>query len=215
VAIIEANDEIARYSGTHFETREVVQPDPGNQSFMLSASGEIGLVSASTEICATPACVAKLGEMRWFDAEGPKGQLTTVQRPIEFHAFDNGMMLVRAALVDGPFDEEVELPAPKLLLVDALGQIHAEWAHDPQLSEFPRTARLEDGRLLVHLTNGSFDVSMHESEVVVVDGQAGTIEAYDKAMWPANFLEVDATGRRIVLSYVFSGEVGLAWGEAN
>lgn len=202
---------VVRSSGPDYASTETVLPsDPANVVLELSAGGSFGSAGGETDICATPACASNLHVLRRFGPDGALPEWLGSSPWRVAQVFDDGTMLTVGAPVEGPFDSDVELPAPRLLMFDADGSVLDEWPADD--AHDVNGVALADGRVVVALS--SYEVV---DELVVADPEAGTITAYpdyDAHTRGAGSLYVDALGKRIAMAYHAAVDSnGVAWGE--
>jgi hypothetical protein len=211
IYVIEGEGEVLRISGPDYATREAVLPvDPANVALRLSPSGTYGSATGETQTCATPSCASMLQALHRFGPEGPLDPLVGTSPWKVVHIYEDGTVLTTGAPVEGPFDSEVALPEPRLLLLAPDNTVLAERGVDP--SHTPNGVTLADGRAMVSLS--SFDVS---DDLLIVDPVGATIEPYpdyDAASLGAGSLYVDALGRRVAMRYHAAiNDEGVAWGE--
>ncbi len=209
VYVLDEQGEFARISGPAFATHEVVlTADSANERFRLSSSGEYGAATGETDVCATPACASRLFALRRFGPDGPLPPLLGTEDWGIAQVLDDGAVLALGAPVDGPFDTEVTLPKPRLLLIDGDGAVLAE--HPAHPAQIAHAVALADGRIVVALG------SINDDELLVVDPAEATIEPYpgfDTTTLDIHSIDVDALGRRIVIYFNIGLQKGTAWGK--
>jgi hypothetical protein len=197
VIVFENDGPLVRYSGEDFETRDVLLSAPERASLMLSPSGTAGASDSITELCATPACERKLFSLQRFSPAGEAEPIYSASYWWILHVYDDGTVLAQAALVDGPSNEEVELPGEALVLIGIDGQVRAQWELGDEISiVYP--AALADGRVLVSI--GGY---MQPEALLTVDAQVTGFEPV-AGYNPTNRvgeIHVDALAKHVMIQH--------------